>query len=118
MATKMEEEKILERFIELLADLNRETVEMMKTGDLGFLYEMNDTVEEIYSIQSASKEELYVGIDQEAKAIYKNFNDLVALAQKVGENEWTAESSASAFEFLQNIFEANVKIIKAYGLAE
>lgn len=113
-----EQEKRLERFIELLADLSRETSEMLKSGDLGLLYEMNDTVEEMYSIQNGSEEKIYKGIDEPAKEIYKNFNDLVTLAQKCEEKEWSEEDSASAYQFLENIFEANREIIFAYGLAE
>ena len=115
MTVQMDEEKVLERFIELLADLSRETVEMMKTGDLEKLYEMNDTIEEIYSIQSANDGELYTGIDEEAKDIYENFNNLVKLAQNSGE-EWSEESSALAFLLLQNILDATVAILTAYGL--
>ena len=111
------EEKTLSRFVELLADLNREVVEMLKTGDLSLLYDMNDTVAEMYAIQSVNKDELYVGIEEQAQAIYQNFNGLVALTQEVGE-AWSEENSAKAQAFLRNIFEANVAIVVAYGLAE
>ena len=111
------EEKTLSRFVELLADLNREVVEMLKTGDLSLLYDMNDTVAEMYAIQSVNKDELYVGIEEQAQAIYQNFNGLVALTQEVGE-AWSEENSAKAQAFLRNIFEANVVIVVAYGLAE
>lgn len=111
------EEKTLSRFVELLADLNREVVEMLKTGDLSLLYDMNDTVAEMYAIQSVNKDELYVGIEEQAQAIYQNFNGLVALTQEVG-GAWSEENSAKAQAFLQNIFEANVAIVVAYGLAE
>ena len=111
-------EKKMERFVELLADLNRETVEMLKTGDLAYLYEMNDTVEEFYSIQNGSKEELLAGIDNQAQEIYKNFNALAEMAGEVGERDWTEEESSLAFELLQCIFNANVEIINAYGLVD
>ena len=110
-------EKTLSRFVELLADLNREVVEMLKTGDLSLLYDMNDTVAEMYAIQSVNKDELYVGIEEQAQAIYQNFNGLVALTQEVN-GDWSEENSAKAQAFLQNIFEANVAIVVAYGLAE
>ena len=113
-----EQEKKLERFIELLAELSRETSEMIKTGNLEILYEMNDTVEEMYSIQNGSDEKIYKAIDEPAKEIYDNFNELVALAQKCEEETWSEKDSASAYEFLKNIFDANVGIIMAYGLAE
>lgn len=112
------EEKTLERFIELLAALNGEAVDMLESGDLSALYDMNDTVEEIYAIQTTNEDELYVGIQEEAQDIYQNFNALVTLVQKVGESEWTKETSALAQLYLENILEANISIIKAYGLAE
>ena len=112
-----EQEKRLERFVELLADLSREASEMLKTGDLALLYEMNDTVEEMYSIQNGSEEKIYKAIDEPAQVIYHNFNDLVALAEKC-EGNWSEEESAMAYGCLKNIFEANVEIIVAYGLAE
>ena len=115
---KKEEEKVLENFIELLAELNGEAMYMLETGDLSRLYDMNDTVEGIYAIQSASEDELYAGIKEEAGDIYQNFNALVMLVQKIGDGEWTEESSALAQLYLSNILEANVAIVKAYGLAE
>ena len=118
MVTKMEEEKVLERFIELLAELNGEAMYMLETGDLSRLYDMNDTVEGIYAIQSASEDELYVGIKEPAADIYQNFNNLVMLVQKIGDGEWNEESSALVQLYLSNILEANVAIVKAYGLAE
>ena len=118
MITELEEEKKLKRFIELLAELNGEVMDMLETGDLSQLYEMNDTVEEIYKIQTSSKDELYVGIQEEAQDIYQNFNALVTLVQKVGDDEWDKETSALAQLYLSNILEANIAIVKAYGLAE
>ena len=40
----------LQRFIQLLCDLNQQTVEMLKTGNTEYLYAMNDTIEEMYAI--------------------------------------------------------------------
>lgn len=118
MVVKKEEEKVLERFIELLAELNGEAIYMLETGDLSRLYDMNDTVEGIYAIQSTNKDELYVGIKEPAADIYQNFNALVMLVQKMGDGEWTEEASALAQLYLSNILEANVAIVKVYGLAE
>ena len=118
MVVKKEEEKVLENFIELLAELNGEAMYMLETGDLSRLYDMNDTVEGIYAIQSASEDELYAGIKEEAGDIYQNFNALVMLVQKIGDGEWNEEASALAQLYLSNILEANVAIVKAYGLAE
>ena len=118
MVVKKEEEKVLENFIELLAELNGEAMYMLETGDLSRLYDMNDTVEGIYAIQSANEDELYAGIKEEAGDIYQNFNALVMLVQKIGDGEWTEEASALAQLYLSNILEANVAIVKAYCLAE
>ncbi len=118
MVIEMKEEQTLARFIELLAELNNETVEMLETGDLSPLYQMNDTVEEIFSIQHGNKDELYLGIEQDAKVIYGNFNALVRLAEEVGEHEWSEENSRSARNCLENILRANIKIITAYGLTD
>ena len=41
MATELEGNVKLQRFIQLLADLNHETVAMIKTGDMKLLYKMN-----------------------------------------------------------------------------
>ena len=112
------EDKILARFIELLATLNGEAMDMLETGDLSALYDMNDTVEEIFAIQTTNQDELYVGIQEEAQDIYQNFNALATLAQKVGENEWSEKASALAQLYLQNILEASIEIVTAYGLVE
>ncbi len=117
-AREAKEEKTMERFIELLAALNNEAVEMLETGDLSGLYEMNDTVEEIFRIQHNNKDELYTGIDEEAKIIYGNFNALVKLTEKVGEHEWSEEDSANALKCLENILRADLKIVVAYGIAD
>ncbi len=113
-----QDDKQMARFIELLAALNNETVEILETGDLSPLYEMNDVVEEMFSIQHGNEDELYQGIDGEAKVIYGSFNALVRLTEQVGENEWTEEQSETARKLLENILHANLKIVAAYGLTE
>ncbi len=113
-----QEDRQMSRFIELLAALNNQTVEILESGDLSPLYQMNDTVEEMFAIQHGNEDELYVGIDGEAKIIYGNFNALVRLTEEVGEDEWTEESSEKARVCLENILHANLKIAVAYGLIE
>ena len=44
--------------------------------------------------------------------------DHVLRGQKIGDGEWNEEASALAQLYLGNILEANVAIVKAYGLAE
>ena len=57
-ANLAESEKVLERFLEVLSEMNQQTVEMLQTGDLSTLYDMNDTVEEFCRIQMGNKENL------------------------------------------------------------
>ncbi len=118
MATDLEQNQRLQRFIELLAALNRQTVETIRSGDTNILSEMNDTVEEMYQIQRGSNEEVYTAIEEDMQTICKNFNAIVTMlrSNERGEND---EVTANAVKkFLHNIFEADVRIIYAYGLAE
>ena len=109
-------EKTLEHFIELLADINRQTMEMLKSGDLSTLYEMNDTVEEFCRIQKGNKENFYQGIEVEAQIIYTNFDQLVTLANRVKQGKWTKKQSAVVLDCLENILAADITILKRYGL--
>ncbi|MBQ3221745.1 MAG: hypothetical protein IJB34_07295 [Clostridia bacterium] len=117
MATDLEGNKKLQRFIELLADLNRQTVQVLKTGDAELLIEMNGTVEEMYSIQHGSKEEAFTAIDEDMQIIYQNFNAVVVMI-KTNEKAFVDKTTSEAVrKFLHNIFDANVRIVIAYGLA-
>ena len=117
MATELEGNELLQRFIRLLADLNHETVEMIRSGNMELLYAMNETIEEMYSIQHEGTEEAYTAIDEDAQIIYKNFNALVTMVRS-NENEKMDEATNEAVKkFLHNIFDANVRIVIAYGLA-
>ncbi len=115
-AKEKKEQNELTRFVELLSKLNNEAMEMLETGDLSGLYSMNDTVEGLFSIQHDNQDELYTGIDYEAKTIYGNFNALVQLTEKVGEQEWSEENSDRARKSLENILRASIAIAKKYGL--
>ncbi len=118
MATDLEQNTRLQRFIELLAELNHQSVEMLQTGNMQILSQMNDTIEEMFSIQHGSAEEVYVAIEEDMQAICENFNEIVVeLAGKEQENPDEA-TSAIVKKYLHNIFDANVRIIYAYGLAE
>lgn len=107
----------LQRFLQVICDLNHQTVEMLKTGNVELLYEMNDTIEEMYRIQNGNPAPEYAEIDEEAQIIYKNFNAIIAMI-KSNEKDALDEATSNAVRvFLRNIFEANVGIVKAYGLA-
>ncbi|MBR2646130.1 MAG: hypothetical protein IKD47_01025 [Clostridia bacterium] len=114
---QLEGNEKLQRFIQLLCDLNNQTVEILKTGNIEILYAMNDTVEEMFSIQANSKEEVYTEIDEDAQCIYKNFNAIITMLNSNDEDEIDEATSIAVKKFLHNIFDANVRIVRAYGLA-
>ncbi len=117
MATELEGNVRLQRFIELLAELNHQSAEMIKTGNTELLYAMNDTVGEMYSIQHDGTEDAYTAIEEDAQIIYKNFNAMVTMMQS-NEGETPDKATATALKkFLYNIFDADVRIVLAYGLA-
>ena len=117
MATELEGNEKLQRFVQLLCDLNHQTVEILKTGKTEILYQMNDTIEEMYSIQHGGEEEAYTAIEEDAQMIYKNF-DAAAQMLKSNENgKLDAATSGAVKMFLKNIFQATVNIVHAYGLA-
>ncbi len=107
----------LQRFIQLLADLNHRTAEILRGGETYRLIAMNDTIEEMYSIQNGATEEEYVVIDEDCQIIYKNFNAVVAMLQSNEQDVPDAATSIAVHKFLRNIFDANVRIIRTYGLA-
>ena len=117
MATELEGNEKLQRFIRLLADLNHETVEMIKTGNMELLYAMNQTIEEMYSIQHNGTEDAYTAIEEDAQAIYKNFNAIITMIGSNEKDKPDAVTSEAVKKFLHNIFDANVRIVHAYGLA-
>ena len=116
MATDLVNNEKLQRFIELLANLNGQIVALLKTGDSSLLVQMNDTVEEMHAIQSKGEEEAYTAIEDEMQIICKNFNAVVMLVQN-DEDGQDEQSSVAVKKFLHNMFNATVSIIYAYGLA-
>ena len=117
MATELEGNEKLQRFIRLLADLNHETVEMIRSGNMELLYAMNDTIEEMYNIQNGNPAPEYAEIDEQSQMIYKNFNAIITMINSNEKDELDEATSNAVKMFLRNIFEANVGIVKAYGLA-
>ncbi len=117
MATDLENNPKLQRFIELLAALNHQTVEAIKTGNVTFFPQMNSTVEEMYSIQHGQEEEVYTAIEEDMQIIYKNFNAIVTMLRSNEKDKLDSATSLAVKKFLHNIFDANVRIVYAYGLA-
>lgn len=117
MATNLVGNETLQRFIRLLCDLNHEAVNFLKSGNADLLFAMNDTIEEIYAIQHAGTEDAYTAIEEDAQIIYKNFNAAVTML-KSNENAVVDKTTSEAVKiFVRNIFDANVRIVLAYGLA-
>ena len=117
MATDLVGNVQLQRFIQLLADLNHQTVSIIKTGDTKILTEMNATIEEMYAIQHNGTEEAYTAIEEDMQIIYKNFNAVVTMLKSSEEPMLDKTTSEAIRRFLQNVFDANVRIVFAYGLA-
>ena len=117
MATDLVGNEKLQRFIQLLAALNQQTVKILRTGDAEILVEMNDVVEEMYAIQHDSKEEAFTAIDEDMQVIYQNFNAVVIMIKSNEKAFVDTTTSEAVRKFLRNIFDANVRIVLAYGLA-
>ncbi len=118
MATEVEQNVKLQRFIELLAALNHQTVEIIQSGDMQILSDMNATIEEMYSIQHGNEDEVFALIEEDMEIICKNFNAIVTMLQSNEQASPDEVTSAAVKKFLHNIFEAHVRIIYAYGLAD
>lgn len=116
MATDLVGNEKLQRFIRLLSQLNHQTVDILKTGNTEILRQMNDTVEEMHSIQSVGEDEAYQMIDDDAQAIYKNFNAIVTMMNSNESIFVDQATSVAVKKFLHNIFDATVRIVQAYGL--
>ncbi|MBQ8230009.1 MAG: hypothetical protein IJZ32_04890 [Clostridia bacterium] len=117
MATELEGNEKLQRFIRLLADLNHQSADMLRTGNTKHLTEMNATVEEMYSIQHVGEEDAYTAIEEEMQSICMNFNALVAMMKSNDHDTPDAATSVAVKKFVRNIFEATVRIVHMYGLA-
>ena len=117
MATDLVGNETLQRFIKLLCDLNHQAADFLQSGNADLLFAMNDTIEEIYAIQHTGTEDAYTAIEEDAQIIYKNFNAAVTMI-KSNENAATDKTTGEAVKiFVRNIFDANVRIVLAYGLA-
>ena len=117
MATNLEGNLQLQRFIELLSKLNHQSVDMLKTGDTNILFAMNATVEEMYSIQQQGTEDAYTVIDEDMKAIRENYLASVTMVQSNEGGKFDMATGFAVKKFVHNIFDATVRIIMQYGLA-
>ena len=116
MATDLVGNEKLQRFIQLLSDLNHQSAEVLKTGNAEIIYTMNDTVEEMHAIQSVGEEDAYTAIEEDMQVIYKNFNAIITM-MKSNESIFIDNATSESVKlFLRNIFQATVNIVYAYGL--
>ena len=116
MATDLVGNEKLQRLIRLLSDLNHQTAEAFSTGKISIFHDMNKTILAMYAIQHYEKEEAYTAIEEDCTIIYENFNAIIAML-KSSENPTTDEHASKAIKkFLQNVFDANIRILTAYGL--
>ena len=117
MATDLVGNETLQRFIQLLSDLNHQSAEVLKTGNTEIIYAMNGTVEEMYAIQSVGTEDEYTAIDEDMQIICKNFNAVITML-KSNESIFIDKATSDSVKlFMRNIFQATVNIVYAYGLA-
>ena len=116
MATDLVGNETLQKFISLLSDLNHECADMFASGKIEILHKMNGTVREIYEIQHTGAEEVYTAIEEDAQAIYKNFNAVVAMLKSNESGSFDKATNVAVKKFLQNIFDADLRILTAYGL--
>ena len=117
MATELEGNLPLQRFIQLLAELNNQSAAVIKTGNVSVLPAMNDTVEEMRAIQSKGTEDAFTAIEEDMQAICMNFNATVAMVNSNEKDKVDAATVGAVIKFVHNIFDATVRIIYAYGLA-
>lgn len=116
MATDLVGNEKLQRFIKLLSDLNHTTAQAYATGKIELLHDMNGTILEMYSIQHGGEEEAYTAIEEDAQIIYQNFNAVIAMLKSSENVEKDVAAGNAVKQFLRNIFDANLRILTAYGL--
>ena len=116
MATDLVGNEKLQRFIQLLSDLNHETAEAFSTGKTELLHKMNDTILEMYAIQQKGTEEAYTAIEEDCQIIYRNFNAIIAMLKSNESVFFDTATSVAVKKFLRNVFDANISILTAYGL--
>lgn len=116
MATELEGNFQLQRFIELLANLNHQCVDVIKSGNTKVLDEMNAVIEEMHAIQSVGEEDAYTAIEEEMQTIVQNFNAIVTMMRSNETASPDKATSTAVKKFLRNIFDATVSIVTKYGL--
>ncbi len=117
MATSLEGNAPLQRFIELLSTLNHQSVDMLKTGDTNILFAMHKTVEEMYAIQQKGKEDAFTAIEDDMQIIRENYSVAVAMVESNENGRFDMATGVAVKKFIHNVFDATVRIVMLYGLA-
>ncbi|MBQ4268362.1 MAG: hypothetical protein IJB97_01790 [Clostridia bacterium] len=117
MATDLVGNEKLQRFIFLLSELNHKTAEILQSGDVKILAQINPVIEEMYSIQHVGEEDAYTAIEEDMQVIYGNFNAIIAMMDTNESVFIDNATNVAVKKFLRNIFDATVRIVYAYGLA-
>lgn len=116
MATDLVGNEKLQKFIRLLSDLNHQTAEAYASGRVDVLKRMNSTILKMYEIQHGETEEAYTAIEEDCECIYKNFNAAITMLKSSADVTKDVAASEAVKKFLKNIFDANLRILTAYGL--
>ena len=117
MATDLVGNVKLQRFIFLLSELNHKTADILKSGDIKILAQINPVIEEMYEIQRNGTEDAYTAIEEDMQIIYQNFNAIIAMMDTNESVFIDNATNVAVKKFLHNIFDATVSIVYAYGLA-
>ena len=99
MATELEGNEKLQRFIQLLCDLNHQTVEVLKTGNAEILFAMNDTVENVLCKEPIIVKGKVFKQDFETVWVktYKLISDTYPISAKAIENNIQEKSTKNKF---------------------
>ena len=68
------------------------------------------------ALRHGGEEEAYTAIEEDAQSIYKNFNAIVAMLKSNENGTFDKATNNAVKTFLQNIFDADLRILAAYGL--
>jgi hypothetical protein len=116
MATNLEGNEKLQTFISLLSDLNHQITDVYASGRVDVLKKMNKTIQQMYEIQHSGTEDAYTAIEEDCQIIYQNFNAIITMLKSSEDATKDVVAGAATKKFLQNIFDAHIRILSAYGL--
>lgn len=116
MATDLVGNETLQKFIGILSDVNHLSAAALETGRIDGLKKLNQAVLQMYKIQHFGKEEAYTAIEDDAQVIYQNSDAIVKMLKSSEDPQKDGAAANAVRMFLRAIFDANVRILSAYGL--